>query len=53
MSYISPSNDLDDSEICSYIEMSTKLSIPDLIRYIWKAGYEWGYEVGYEEGKEE
>ena len=49
MSYTSPSDDLDEKEICEFLEYSNKLSIPDLVRKIWKAGYDWGYEVGSNE----
>lgn len=51
MSYSSPSNDLDAEEICIYLNMTKDKGLADLIRFVWKQGYEWGYENGYEQGK--
>ena len=53
MSYNSPSDDLDTHEIIEYLKLTTELSIPDLIRKIWKDGYEWGMNIGYENGQDD
>lgn len=53
MSYSSTSNNLDEKEICTYLNMTNKMGIADLIRYVWKQGYEWGYQCGYEENEYE
>lgn len=53
MSYTSPSNDLDDTEVCQLLDLTATCSLPDLVRHIWKTGYEWGYERGFEDGKDE
>ena len=52
MSYDSPSNNLDNNEICKYLELSNKLNVIDLIKKIWKDGFEWGYQLGYEENED-
>ena len=51
MSYSSPSNDLDSEEICSFLSMTNKMGLPELIKHVWKAGYDWGFQCGYEDGK--
>ena len=33
MSYDSPSNDLDNNEVCKYLKLSNKLNVVDLIKW--------------------
>lgn len=51
MSYNSPSNDLDNDEIMSYLNMKD-IGLGDWVKKIWRDGYEWGYQVGYEESND-
>ena len=51
MSYDSPSNDLDSTEICNFLNLTKQMGLADLIRYVWKNGYEWGYERGKEDAE--
>lgn len=48
MSYDSPSDDLDSKEICEFLNLTNKMGLSDLIRHVWKKGYEWGLENAYE-----
>lgn len=50
MSYNSPSDSLDEKEICNFLNLTKQMGLSDLINYIWKQGYEWGYERGFEDG---
>ena len=51
MSYNSPSDDLDKSEVYDYLSM--KLPLTEIIRKAWKDGFMWGKELGYEEAVDE
>lgn len=51
MSYDTPSDKLDEKEICMYLNMTTEIGLADLIKYVWKQGYEWGYERGKEDAE--
>lgn len=49
MSYNSPSNNLDEKEICRYLNLTNEMGLAELIRFVWKQGFDWGYERGLED----
>lgn len=53
MSFDSPSDTLNDKEVCEYLNMSTEYGMADFVRFVWKQGYDWGWQCGYEDKESE